>query len=133
MIIGLIAAHCVLILALIPARARKREPVGEARLSRWTMLGCLAVAVSLLGGLYGLAVLAATLGALALLGRTVRGAPIWVGAGLIVLAALSVARTNSYHVFDVANSAMTQLLCLAAVVTSAVGSSTPARRHGRVP
>ena len=133
LIIGLIAALCVLILALIPARARKREPVGEARLSRWTMLGCLAVAVSLLGGLYGLAVLAATLGALALLGRTVRGAPIWVGAGLIVLAALSVARTNSYHVFDVANSAMTQLLCLAAVVTSAVGSSTPARRHGRVP
>jgi arabinofuranan 3-O-arabinosyltransferase len=133
LIIGLIAALAVVILALIPARARERRPVGEARLRRWTLLGGLAVAVTLLGGLYGLAVLAATLGALALLGRTVRGAPIWVSAGLIVLAALSVARTSSYHVFDVANSAMTQLLCLAAVVISAVGTSTPVRRHGRVP
>ena len=57
----------------------------------------------------------------------------WIGAGLIVIAALSVARTGSYQVFTVANGAMTQLLCLAAVVVAAVGGSTPSRRQGRVP
>ncbi|HEY3717742.1 MAG TPA: alpha-(1-_3)-arabinofuranosyltransferase family protein [Jatrophihabitantaceae bacterium] len=136
LIIGLIAALGVVVLAFVrtPSRQRRdRGGVGEARLGRWTQLGGLAVAVGVLGGFYGLAVLAVALGALALLGRTTRGAPVLISAGLLVLAALSVARTGSYQIFNVANGAMTQLLCLAAVVAAAVGGSTPDRRQGRVP
>ena len=133
LIIGSFAATGVLALLFVRARRPGPRAVGEARLGRWIRFGGLAVAVGLLGGGYGLGVLAAALVALALLGRTARGAPAWIGAGMLVVAALAVARTGTYQVFTVANGAMTQLLCLASLTFSAVGGSTGRRRQGRVP
>jgi hypothetical protein len=93
----------------------------------------LAVAVGLLCGVYGVGALIATGIALVVLARTARGVPFWVGAALLIVAALSVARSGVYQLFGVANSAMTQLLCLVAIVVAAIGDPVSRTRHGRVP
>jgi arabinofuranan 3-O-arabinosyltransferase len=133
LIVGLVAAGLVVVLALVRSRRTKPGPVSARRFGSWTQLAGLAVAAGLLGGSYGLGVLAAALVALALLGRSARGVPLWVGAACLGVAGLSVARTGKYQVFNVANGSMAQLLCLAALVVSAVGGWADWRRQGRVP
>lgn len=131
LIVGLVAAVLVVVLALLRSRRGEPDPVGARRFGRWVQLAGLGVAVALLGGSYGLGVLAAVLVALALLGY--RGVPVWVGAACLGIAGLSVARTGRLQVFSVANGAMAQLLCLAALVVAAIGGSVRWRRQGRVP
>jgi len=131
--IGLLAAVTVIVLAAGRARSSPHPAAGACALRPRLLVAGLAVVVGLLGGVYGVGALIATGTALAVLARTARGVPFWVGAALLILAALSVARSGVYQLFGVANSAMTQLLCLVAIVVAAIGDPVSRTRHGRVP
>jgi arabinofuranan 3-O-arabinosyltransferase len=133
LIIGLLCVAGVLALAFVRRGKSFAAPVGAARHRVTVRLAVLAVAVALLTGAYGIGVLAVAALVLAALGWWERGLPVWIGAALLVIAAVLEARADIFHVFVQANSPGSQLLCVAAVVSCAIGAGVRAPRHGRDP
>jgi hypothetical protein len=82
---------------------------------------------------YGIGVLVVAVLVLAVLGWRARGLPIWLGGALLVVAAVLEARANIFQLFAQANSAGSQLLCVAAIVSCAIGGGVRTPRQGRDP
>jgi arabinofuranan 3-O-arabinosyltransferase len=133
LLVGLIGVLGVLLLAAVRSRRRDPPPAAAAGVARWLLIAGAAVALGLLAGGYGLLALGLAGLALGLLGWGRRGFPIWVGAVFLLAAGVLDARTTAFTVFTQANSAGSQLLCVAALVVAAIGGASRPPRQGRDP
>jgi hypothetical protein len=96
--------------------------LSDGRLPRIVSIALLVVAATLLAGLWGSAVVAAVFAFVRLLETMRLKVPVWVPATLIVIPGLMQAQANAFRLFVVANSATSQLLCVAALVVGVLGS-----------
>jgi arabinofuranan 3-O-arabinosyltransferase len=133
LLVGLVGVLGVLLLAAVRSRRRDAPPVAAAGAAWWLVIAGGAVALGLLAGGYGLLALGLAGLALGLLGWAQRGFPIWVGAVFLLAAGVLDARTTAFTVFTQANSAGSQLLCVAALVVAAIGGASRPPRQGRDP
>jgi arabinofuranan 3-O-arabinosyltransferase len=124
LLVGIAGVLLLLAIAVLPGRrgARLLGPLGEGRLPRVVAISLLALAATLLAGLWGTAVVAIAFGFAQLIERMGLTVPAWVPAVLILIPGLMQAQANAFRLFAVANSATSQLLCVAALVIGAVGS-----------
>jgi arabinofuranan 3-O-arabinosyltransferase len=127
LVIGVAGVLLLLAIAALPGRrgAQLLEPLGDARLPWVVAISLLAVAATLLAGLWGTAVVVVVFGFAQLIERMGLTLPAWVPAVLILIPGLMQAQANAFQLFTVANSATSQLLCVAALVIGAVGSGGP--------
>jgi arabinofuranan 3-O-arabinosyltransferase len=133
LIVGLLGVIAVIVLAFVRRRSGAAVPVGAAWFGWPVRAVALSVAVALLAAAYGIGVLLIAALVIAVLGWRSRGFPIWVGGVLLVIAAVLEARAGVFQVFTQANSAGSQLLCVAAIVSCAIGGGVRAPRQGRDP
>jgi arabinofuranan 3-O-arabinosyltransferase len=133
LIVGLLGVIAVIVLAFAGRRSGAAPPVGAARFGWPVRAVALSVAVALLAAAYGIGVLAVAALVIAVLGWRSRGFPIWLGGVLLVIAAVLEARAGVFQLFAQANSAGSQLLCVAAIVSCAIGGGVRTPRQGRDP
>jgi len=125
----IVAIGCIVILLIMTFRSSRKDtaaPIGDRRIRTGVLVIALCVAVGLLGSWSGLLALAAMLIAVIVVERSGYSLPAWSGAVLLVVPSLLQARANAFTIFQQVNSANSQLLCLAALCVTVLGS---ARRH----
>jgi arabinofuranan 3-O-arabinosyltransferase len=133
LLIGVAGVLGVLLLAAVRRRRPGPPPAASAGIPSWLLIAGAAAALGLLAGGYALVALGLAGLALGVLGWGRRGFPIWVAAVFLLAAGVLDARTTAYTVFTQANSAGSQLLCVAAVVVAAIGGASRPPRQGRDP
>jgi arabinofuranan 3-O-arabinosyltransferase len=124
--LGGFAVLLLLLLAMLRPRGSRRladasAPLAEAELPWWLALFAIAVAAVLLTGLWGLGVVLGVVLLCELVVSTGRSVPPWLVLPVAVLPALMQSQSNVFTLFSVANSSLSQLLCVAAVVLGALG------------
>jgi arabinofuranan 3-O-arabinosyltransferase len=128
LLIGLAAVLALLALALAPARRSATGVVAAGRLP-WTLQVALLALLGLqTGGAAGVLTVAVIIGAVRGLWPDGRQLPVWIPAATFLGAGIGIASASSLNRFTEANSSLTQLLTISAVVLAAAAGLSRRRR-----
>jgi arabinofuranan 3-O-arabinosyltransferase len=134
LLIGLAAAVGLFLLAAARPSRSMLGPAPDATPGALVLIVLVAVLSVALAGVAGVLTLAVLMLVRRLLWPGERSVPTWCCAAVFIAAGIGIASAPPLRTFVVANSGVTQLLSVSAVLLSIVGSLPPVRkRHGRDP